>query len=171
VLFTLHFELTGPPGEYPVTIIQTTIRNRRAGYKRSGELIPFLMGYSGDTEYQTHSVAKISPATIVVKPPFTDNDSDGGGMSDPAGNRYNPTLINATGGSGFVPRGTNALPANDLTLAELDALHAEQEQTFQDGLSDDTKVPGTSLTHRNLQAMYEQQQQNLTWGQASKLTS
>jgi hypothetical protein len=75
-LFTLHFEITGPPGEYPITISQTTIRNRKAGYKRGGERIPFLMGYGESSDYKTHAVSKLIPGTIVVKPPFIDEDKD-----------------------------------------------------------------------------------------------
>lgn len=74
-LFTLHFELIGSPGTYPINITASTISNEAAGYAPGGEEIPLLVGIDG-TSYPVHTVST-EGASLTVVPAFVDTDNDG----------------------------------------------------------------------------------------------
>ncbi|WP_136808907.1 hypothetical protein [Desulfosediminicola flagellatus] len=75
-LFTLNFTLTGSPGTYPVSIIQSKISNTDAGYSADGEFIPFLVGIGTSGTYPAHSVSTVNPASLVISPAILDADGD-----------------------------------------------------------------------------------------------
>jgi len=78
-IFTLHFELTGVPGSYPISIVPSIITNTDAGYDAAGEPIPLLVGIGEGASagtYPSHTVATPVTATIIINP-FTDTDHDG----------------------------------------------------------------------------------------------
>lgn len=143
-IFTLTFTIatSAPAGSYPLTVIDSTIKNTAAGYNTNGETIAPLVGIDGPS-FVRHTVPTRNPGIVTVQP-FEDTDGDGindnwelanvlpgidpaialtifsatgdvdkdgytdlqeyenRGITDPAGALFDPMVVNAPNGTGYV---------------------------------------------------------------------